>query len=245
MPADTNKVLMNLLSAPATERAPPLSAYPYGISDIEQARAAGFDYGSGMEAYLNADVARRLPRSAVGMNLSGVMDLALTTGVTPHDPRPKGTPNLGDVLYAAAIAARRNPIAALGFDPSRITFEPKPTHTTTAGLYSPDKDLIYANPFEPSAVLHESVHRGFDKLRLAGEKTPSNEESAVRWLMSELAGDPETKFYDEMGFLPQAVGRKEVELAKLLYTLPSYREELSRLTAAAQRLIAAKPLGHQ
>lgn len=225
------------------EKAPPLIDYPYGHSDIEQAKEAGFDYGTGWEGYLSGNIARRLPRSASGLTLKQTMDLAAQSGVTPHDPRPKGTQNLGDVLYAAALAANRNPITALGFDPAKVVFDPSPTHKTFGGLYSPGKDVVYANPFDASAVAHESTHRGFNALRDLGHKIPDDEELAVRWLMEKLAGAPESKFYDEMGFRQDAEGRKQIKAAKARYDASP--TELDELMRAAERAIAAKPKGHR
>lgn len=68
------------------------------------------------------------------------------------------------------------------------------------GAYSKKKDAIYANidAIDPSSVLHESIHRGLNRLR---ENSPEAkellrdlpEEATVRYMMYKYAGDPEGK----------------------------------------------------
>ena len=66
------------------------------------------------------------------------------------------------------IAVQNNPIAKLGFDPSRILDTDRNTlkgfQVLTAGTYSPKHDYIWDSGLDRYTVVHESTHRGIDTL---------------------------------------------------------------------------------
>jgi hypothetical protein len=103
---------------------------------------------------------------------------------------------IGDTYARAAIAINRIPLAALGFDPSISTMDTKIKSPTLAGAYNPKTDKIYANLANPGVLVHESIHRGMQKLKAKPELKPffdnlPDDESVVRYLMATQAGDIE------------------------------------------------------
>jgi hypothetical protein len=197
--------------------APPLTNYPTR-EDAEYARDYGFGYGTGNEGYVQGDTARVIgqpegklpvqtfmPRSASGMSLpqatGTVNDESMSRNLDLNRPANAGIQQrMGTTLAQAALAANRMPIAALGFDPSQTSFDLSIKNPTVMGSYSPKQDAIYAAAPEggdPSAVVHESVHRGIKKLKedpaLAPlfKMLPSDDEYIVRYLMAKQGGDPE------------------------------------------------------
>lgn len=192
--------------------AQPLSGYP-SVDDAREAVKYGFGYGTGNEPFIEGKRARIMgqtsssgdftARSAQGMSTeeapkaanderqSRMLDLGRMSN---WDVRQK----LGPVFARAALAANRNPIAALGFDPNRSVMDVMMKNATVGGVYEPTADAIYANMSgtDPSSILHESIHRGIEKLRKNPEaaeilKRLPSEEYVVRWMMKTFAGDPE------------------------------------------------------
>jgi len=183
--------------------APPLASYPTP-EDALEARKYDFGYGTGNEPYTQGNVARVLgsknskgvfePESGGGVpvrNLTATVDdpaysqnLDLKTPATYpiHD-------TLGTQLAQAALAANRSPVANLGFDPSRAVMDVEIAHPTIAGVYTPKRDAMYAAASEPSAIVHESAHRGIKQLKedpaLADlfNRLP-DEELLVRYIMA-------------------------------------------------------------
>jgi hypothetical protein len=109
-----------------------------------------------------------------------------------------GSPQTADIYGQAQLGVLRSPIAALGFDPRAAALDTKTgKEVSLAGIYSPKSDNLYANVAFPSTLVHESVHRGLEKLRGAGVLTPAlekrlpEEEMIVRFIMSSEMGDPE------------------------------------------------------
>lgn len=146
---------------------------------------------------------RDLPdRSADGLatavNEPGKSDVLRGPDNAPH----------ANVMMRAALASNRSPIAALGFDPDKVVLDSKSEGKkfTLGGAYLPQPnstaDNMYVNMSAPdgSTIVHESTHRGFQKLRDANpdkvkdifkEGVMPSEEMVVRWLMAKNAGDPE------------------------------------------------------
>ena len=209
--------------------APKLSGYP-SKEDAAFAAEQGFGYGSGNEDVLEGRTARVLgserlptpvwegtklkmqtggkqfrPESAAGQLLSEVLtsvdDDTRSKLVDLTLPENKAIrERLGTTFSQAALAATRNPVAALGFDPKRTVMDVVMQNANIGGAYSKKTDSIYANltGLDPSSVLHESIHRGLQKLREtkpeAMEKLKEDlpgEEMVVRYLMYATAGDPE------------------------------------------------------
>jgi len=101
---------------------------------------------------------------------------------------PEAKQRMGDVVARAALAAGRDPIATLGFDPQKSAFSMQKQATTLGGFtlaYDPTKKIttpkqmkearipdtpIYINQAHnevldaPSVMVHESVHRGLQLL---------------------------------------------------------------------------------
>lgn len=195
-------------------KAPPLSGYP-SQDDAREALKYGFGYGSGNEPYIEAHRARVMgdssgkqfrAQSAAGMMIdkaiSAVDDEQLSKMLDLDKMENwKLKEKLGTTFAQAALAANRNAIATLGFDPNRTVMDIVMEGANVGGAYHKKKDAIYANidAVDPSSVLHESIHRGLQKLR---EKSPEaaelikdlpQEEYVVRYMMYKYAGDPEGK----------------------------------------------------
>jgi hypothetical protein len=102
-----------------------------------------------------------------------------------------------DVYAKAALASEGSALAKLGFDPNRTALDVTrdPTNVNVLGFHRPSSDEIYANARTPSAIVHEGVHRGIQKLRESPfwDKgfQPDDEELLVRHLMQTKMGDPE------------------------------------------------------
>jgi hypothetical protein len=238
--------------APEPIAAAPLSGYPTP-EDAAYARKYDFGYGTGNEPYTQGNVARVVgeyrgpnfkPYSAEGLNSREAISLATNDEASRNlDLRTPGTSDVGDrmgtALAQAALAANRVPVAGLGFDPSRAAFDVKIQNPTIAGMYGRKEDAIYAalNP-DPSAIVHESIHRGLEKLRqnpdLAGlfARLPASEELLVRYLMATQAGDPE-----------QGGGKVDQEQRQSALDLIGngfYRKVLPELNRAAEEAYAAR-----
>lgn len=200
------------------EKAPQLSSYP-SQADADYARNYGFADNNIHEDYLNNNKARVLggtqrfnvptqkgtgrsesremfiPESADGLKSKDIFGKGVDVDLNKN-PELQG--DLRNTMMSAALAVNRSPIAAMGFDPSRTVMDTQIKNPSVAGIYSPDRDMAYAANVYPDAVVHESTHRGIQKLR---EKYPEKvdhilgrmppEEYVVRWLMNSKAGDPE------------------------------------------------------
>lgn len=194
--------------------APPLSGYP-SQDDAREALKYGFGYGSGNEPYIEARRARVMgdssskqfkAQSGAGLLLNqalGAVDDDRLGKMLDLDKMEnwKLKEKLGTTFTQAALAANRNPIALIGFDPSRTVMDLVMKGANVGGAYEAKRDAIYANidSADPSSVLHESIHRGLEKMR---QKSPEaaeiirslpSEEHVVRYMMYKLAGDPEGK----------------------------------------------------
>jgi len=191
---------------------PPMEGYPTP-EDAAYARKYDFGYGTGNEPYTQGNVARVLgqqygkhfePMSADGMKLSQVTSLALDDqGSRNIDLRTPDTApvsdKLGTTLAQAALAANRMPVAGYGYDPGRAAIDVVTDDANIGGAYSPSKDSMYVGTGgpDPSAIVHESLHRGLKKLRDdpslkdLWRNLPSKEETIVRYLMAMQGGDPE------------------------------------------------------
>lgn len=146
---------------------------------------------------------RFLPERTADSLADGVNDPSKTGMIRGIENAP-----VADVLMRAALASNRSPIAALGFDPDKVVLDSQSggKKFTLGGAYMPKpnstSDNMYVNLSSPdgSTVVHESAHRGFQKLRDAHPDQVKNifkegvmpsEEMVVRWLMAKNAGDPE------------------------------------------------------
>ena len=146
------------------------------------------------------DPARRVsgPRMLSARTASRAMDEAAS--VKPDmDPDKRLTTTEADYLYAAKMLSNVNATAALGFDEQKVvtTTHDEKTKLNIAGMYSPKHDLIWAEVASGVATpVHESIHRGIQKLRAAGSEEAKvlsgyQEEMVTRAIMIRHFGDLE------------------------------------------------------
>jgi hypothetical protein len=243
-------------SPPPPIAADPVTSYPTP-EDAAYARKYDFGYGTGNEPYIQGNVARIVgaqqgknfvPLSAEGLTTGEATGLALDDrGSRNVDLRtPETAPisdKLGTTMAQAALAANRIPVAHLGFDPSQAAVDVKMGEGNIAGAYSPSKDSMYISTgvSDPSAIVHESIHRGINKLKQDPavaellKKLPS-EELIVRYLMATQAGDPEKNG----GKVDQS------QRASAMYVLGQsgmYKREMDQLNRAAEDAYAARRPG--
>lgn len=249
--------LMQRLMAPSQppavqstqEVAPDLSSYP-SSDDAAFANKYGFNYGSPNERFTKGHEVRVLNSPAEGRSLGNILDAARDGSGGSHlavsDSAPMGS--AGDIATRAQLAANRIPLAALGYDPSHLAYDPQPVlHPNIAGAYGRGTDSMYANDQwdkNPSTAVHESIHRGISslrddpKLKNVFENIPS-EESVVRYLMNTKAGNPE---------LGQGnAGDEQIKTALASFHNPmwgnTFRTMVDKLNdAAAQKLMAQQPV---
>lgn len=211
--------------------APPMLNYP-SVGDAANARHYGFSDGNINQQYLDNQKARVMghdldvsglspkgkpvksnvsffmPSSADGMTITQAAESASNPKLSKVvDLKADPQPTVNDLAMRGALAANRIPVAAVGFDPSVTTLDTRiGSNATIGGAYSPFKDTIYSNADYPSNVVHESIHRGMEKLRqnypdkmkTISQNLPS-EEMVVRWLMKSQAGDPEFNYTGNVG----------------------------------------------
>lgn len=205
--------------------APPLSQYP-GTTDADYARKYGFDYGSGNEPYLDNEQARLLGSNQPIGKLMGSKSKSRESMFVPGyamnyvnrafgdsmltDPRTSVNVNLKDkansdlrgimdnTYMRAALAANRSPLAGVGYDPNHFNVDAVSPPLTDAGLYRPSTDQGFTTVAPDDSLVHESTHRGIQKMREAYPaetagilKQLPEEELIVRYLMKHQAGNPE------------------------------------------------------
>jgi hypothetical protein len=251
-------------TTPTEFKADGLSAYP-NDADAEFARKYGFGYGSRLEPYINQEVSRVLGESKFMRGESrggGTVAFSARSGAGSYLDQVLSTINdetksknldltkpenaeikleLGNTYAKAALAVNRIPIAALGFDPSRVVMDAKMKNANVGGAYSPELDAIYSNLSSPGNLVHESIHRGIEKLRQDPDlksvfKDLPREELVVRYLMATQAGNP------EQGSGSIGDQQREQALYEFDKGLGSQRNKvaLEKLTKAAQDLIGKR-----
>lgn len=162
-------------------------------------------------------------------------------------------PGVRDVMkdyYArAALAVQNSGLALLGFDPSKVAADVTrdPTHVNMVGFYRPRTDEIYANARDPSAIVHESIHRGIQKLKESPFWRPEfdeilnpENENAVRRIMQVRMGDPEGQRGD--------IDARQRNTAEFRFTKDVGSARLTKLLdqmemAASQYMAARRPGG--
>lgn len=177
-------------------KAPGLDKFPTQ-DDAKYAIENNFGYGTGLEPYIQAEVARIYKK-----NYAGELDAVLAQPTENADLTKISNLGLrervGTVFAQAALAANRDPIATLGFDPSRMNLQVKMGDSNLAGFFDPEKDQIWMNAIEKnkSTAVHESIHRGLEQLKQSSpeakeimKKMP--EEYMVRYIMATTMGNPE------------------------------------------------------
>lgn len=159
--------------------------YP-GPSEVTRAKKTGLAYGTPMEAYMEGKG-----------KVSLVTFEEMLKKKTPEAPAGHPVPATGkqeEALQKGWLASRRSSVAQLGFSPTHTSMTDDPTQRlNVAGLYTSQTakgkpaDQIWFDVGNPSAVVHESMHRGIEMLRKEGllpEKlTYHQDELMVRALM--------------------------------------------------------------
>ena len=91
------------------------------------------------------------------------------------------SPEVADRLYAAQIAAQRNPVAALGFDTSRMIHTvDEPDRLSARGAYLPSDDKMWLGTNSPTTPVHESLHRGMEMLRRESPSSLNNRRTILK-----------------------------------------------------------------
>lgn len=248
-----------------TNLAPPLAQYPTQ-HDADYARNYGFGDNGVNEEYLNNQKARVLgltnvdvprvmnistakqaiknntvpkptesfvPMSGEGMNIPTAIQ---NSQVVDLNKNPEVQGKLTNTMMRAALAANRSPIAAVGFDPSKVVIDSLIQHPTLGGAFSPKMDGIYTALQPDDSVVHESTHRGLQKLReqypdqtnkLMGSMNSPDEETVVRWLMHSAGGDPE----GNAGDMDAKQRQHAIDVYKMPYT--GYKDSLNQLQELA------------
>jgi hypothetical protein len=201
----------------------PFKHYP----NPDDQTAALLAYGSGNEAFINGNRARVLARPEMDWRktnpvightpISGTELQSTKLATSPQLNQPMaGTGHTAAIYAAAQQAANRSALAKLGYDPRAFALDVKaPSNVTIAGAYSTKSDSGYVNANHPSTIIHESIHRGVQKLRDAKNADGSavvpehlrpyiessgrsafGEEGLVRYIMATQMGDPETGDFD-------------------------------------------------
>lgn len=198
-------------------------------ADMPLYRDSGYGYGTGHEwAY---DAPKSFPFKPG--SVEGTIDTAAAAPSVADR-------QLGDAALKQDAAANWLAIAALGHDPHRFAvMDDRGKSVTVAGAYGPRQDAgFYSAENAPTlAGTHESIHRGFKRLRDEGVSTPWNEEAATRYLMDRVYGGVE-------GTSGGSLDAKQIADARALYGQPIYgdalRQSLANAEKEAQRLIATK-----
>jgi hypothetical protein len=199
--------------------AEPLKAYP-SVEDAEQARAGGYGYGDPQSAYIEGKAGNVIGRTYPGRKVDPFIPKMPAPGPLPKvwdNPQVNLTGQAGvssgllkdqqDAHTRASLASNYVPIAALGLEGRNTTADMSGVKMNYLGGYSPSKDKIYFSNTDPSSLLHEGTHRGIEMLRNRPEVPPDvrkrlteggGEESFVRQLMMDYAGDPEQQPMDLM-----------------------------------------------
>lgn len=166
-------------------------------------------------------------------------------------------PDLGDIHAQAALAAQRSGLATLGYNPNKTSldvYKPEGVLVSELGAFHPGYDYIYANARTPNTVVHESIHRGIQKLSESKYWKPEfNEflhnpmnEMVTRYLMQSKMGNPEQDALNiPKGYMDE--GKKQREEARWMFTKSSQASArnklLDEMEAAAAQAYADKRRG--
>jgi hypothetical protein len=249
--------------------------------EAQFAKESGGAYGKSWERYFNDQITKVYGESGQG----GWRPESLFLGGQTHeevfrrfmeegDPRvvdlaatknPRFQARFKDLTARAALAAGRDPIASLGFDPSAVVHDVMSRAGSLGGFTmqgykgKPTKDIPVASNrasdedinAAPSNVVHESIHRGFEKLTRTNPEAVAEfrnvarkfrnaegkqwsggpEELLTRYIMATTMGDPEPKS-----------GKQREDALEFLKD-PEVRDSLIKLQAMAAKQIAKQHPG--
>jgi len=188
---------------------------PVGWTTPEElANAKQYDlaYGDRSAAFFQPGTRMRMPKDFMEMRSAFNNDAVGKLGLQAIDPA------MADRLYSAWLAAQSSPTAAVGYDPRQfVTAPPAVTQgrqLNMGGTYTPSTDQIMSTGQYDSTLVHESIHRGMQKLRESG-LMPSNakqysEELLTRALMQKYLGGVE-RGRGEAGDEQVAAGKQILE----------------------------------
>lgn len=243
---------LGISAAPAAQealpQAPQMSQFPSKAEarfaqQNENFRGTGFEHWTGGQQFNKATYDFEHPS----------MDERALWGPEAGKNVP-GSQHTGDYYSRIALAANRNPIAALGFDPRAFNVtpdQPKALNTTAVGLYNQQADHGWANESSPTGMLHESIHRGLEFLRQNSPEANSiinsmpDEEYIVRWMMQKYAGNPEpgeaAKAAKVFGNKGVPIGQQQINRANMMFKHdPSLNKKLVKLIRIAQQIIGKR-----
>lgn len=167
---------------PRKETAPlpgPRTDWPT-MDDVEISRQYDLSYGDPSARYIQPGLAGldTIPVEKVPRWFNEMMVQArkpLTSKEELKDPTPEFSQvdidqGAADYIHRAWLASRRSAVSQLGFDMGHTVLSPTNTEWTSSlmGLYEPGKDRIWANSRYESSIIHESIHRGVQKLMKEG-----------------------------------------------------------------------------
>jgi len=116
----------------------------------------------------------------------------MSMGMPPILPPAHPMTNaMADDMTAAYLGARKSAVSTLGFDPANMVIGQQPEKDLTlGGAYTANPDQILTTGAYPSTMVHESFHRGIEKMRQAGvlPTMPTGEEPIVRAMMQRKLG---------------------------------------------------------
>lgn len=203
--------------------------------ELATAQKYDLSYGDPSAGFFQPGAKMRMPGSLPEM-LSAFNNSAV--GALPNRPIDA---EMASRLQSAWLATRSSPLAALGFDPRAMISAPakmtEGRNLTLGGTYEPGKDEIFTTGQYDSTFVHESIHRGIQKLREAGALPKSankySEEGLTRAFMLRYYGDVE-KGRGELS-------DKQVENGRALARETKLLDELE--AAAAQYAAQQTPRG--
>jgi hypothetical protein len=111
-------------------------------------------------------------RSVTGNTVASLRAILPEPTIRAYD---KASPLTKETLAEGFLAARRSSVATLGMDLGRLTVSADKGQLTVSGMYDPKDDRMWADMKSPSAVVHESIHRGFEQLRKYAKETGDTE----------------------------------------------------------------------
>ncbi len=199
-----------LFGGKAQASAPP-TVYPASTptqyptdEDVESARKHDYSYGQSWAPEFNNQSIKLLTGDPDDKNLKGE-----TFGGLPLQNLMEHRPDLPikNNHAKAALAMQNSALASLGYDPNHtfvdVGTDPKNYRIGAWGGYTPSTDQIYSNAFRPSNIVHESTHRGIEKLKNSPFWKPEfghlDNEMIVRHLMATKMGNPEATDSGEAG----------------------------------------------
>ncbi len=152
------------LSVPFTPASQP-THYPTD-EDAEFAKKYDYSYGQPWAPEFEGKSARLLAGSPNESPIPVTTISPDRPGLSPVALKALTEGPIKNYYAKAALAVQNSALASLGFDPSKAVADlSRDPHTVNiAGFFKPRTDELYANAQDPSTIVHESIHRGIDKL---------------------------------------------------------------------------------